>query len=120
MANDALMTLAELQRELTRRFDPAQATGLDAMIRLDCGGDSLDLRLEHGRLSFIAAGSTAAAPDVTFHFADGDTARELLLGSGDGFQAFMDGRFRADGHLMWAFQLMAMFRSQSLPEDPRD
>jgi len=119
------MTLGELQRELARRFDASLATGLDATIRLDCGGETLDLRLEHGRLSFPAddGGTDAAAgaaPDVTFHFADGDTAQALLLGDGDGFQAFMDGRFRADGHLMWAFQLMAMFRSSSLPEDPGD
>ena len=47
-----------------------------------------------------------------------DIAWALLSGQANAFDAFMEGRFRADGYLMWAFTLMAMFGSQSLPETP--
>jgi putative sterol carrier protein len=57
-------------------------------------------------------------PDATFMFEDVDTAWALLSGRGDAFEAFMQGRFRSDGYLMWAFALMAMFQSASLPVSP--
>ncbi len=53
-------------------------------------------------------------------FEDVDTAWALLSGRGDAFDAFMEGRFKSDGYLMWAFALMAMFQSPSLPVTPTE
>ena len=47
-----------------------------------------------------------------------DIAWALLSGQADAFSAFMEGRFRSDGYLMWAFTLMSMFQSESLPDTP--
>ena len=71
-----------------------------------------------GQLRFIDEGSVR--PDATFLFSDLDTAWALLTGRADAFTAFMAGSFRADGYLMWAFTMMAMFRSDSLPETPTE
>ena len=49
-------------------------------------------------------------PDVTFTFDSPATAISLLTGVEDPMSAFMDGRFRSDGHLPLAFVLLALFR----------
>jgi len=112
------MALNALRDHLQRSFNGAAAVHFDAIIELDVAGERLRFAVRHGELQFTPADDTPA--DATFLFADVDTAWSLLSGRGDAFQAFMDGRFRSDGHLMWAFALMAMFRSASLPEHPTE
>lgn len=112
------MTLEELKPLLEQRFDPGAATGLDAVLRLVAGEQSLVLEVRHGALGFPDPETTTA--DAVFMFDDVDTAWMLLTGRADAFEAFMAGRFRSDGHLMWAFTLMTMFRSASLPANPTE
>ncbi len=112
------MALNALQQHLEESFHPAAAAGLDAIFRLDVAGDGLSFRVHDGRLDFSV--DDAVEPDATFMFEDVDTAWSLLSGHGNAFEAFMAGRFRSDGYLMWAFALMAMFQSASLPETPTE
>jgi len=105
------MTLHSLQSHLERSFYPPGAGSIDAIFRLAVGAEALTFRVSHGNLDFV----DSAQCDATFYFADIDTAQELLCGHGDAFEAFMQGRFRADGYLMWAFALMAMFRGSNPP-----
>lgn len=105
-----------LRAHLADAFEPAAAGALDAVLRLQVGDQSLLFRVSRGALDFDLAPDTA--PDATFMFDHEDTARALLSGQADAFSAFMEGRFRSDGYLMWAFALMAMFRSDSLPAHP--
>jgi len=44
----------------------------------------------------------------------------IIRGESDAIDAFMNGRFRADGYLMMAFKLMELFGSRSLPPTPND
>lgn len=110
------MALPALQAHLEKNFHPAAAATLDATFRLDIEDQSITFAVRHGVLEFIDSDSC----DATFYFADVDTAWALLSGQADAFEAFMQGRFRADGYLMWAFALMAMFHSSSLPENPTE
>jgi len=112
MANDAL------KAHLEQNFQPAIAARFDAVFRIDVGDEPLPFRVRHGRLDFDVAADLR--PDATFTFADADTAWALLSGRADAFEAFMQGRFRSDGYLMWAFALMAMFKSSSLPVHPTE
>lgn len=112
------MTLAELQSHLQSNFQPAAAGSLDAVFRLVIGEESLRFHVGHGRLDFDLSGD--ARVDATFRFEDADTAWALLSGRADAFDAFMHGRFSADGYLMWAFALMSMFRNTSLPPAQAD
>jgi putative sterol carrier protein len=112
------MSSNALQAHLQQNFQPAVAARVDAVFRLEAGGATLSFRVDHGRLCFDLPPGTR--PDATFMFRDEQTAWALLTGQGDAFEAFMDGRFRSDGYLMWAFALMAMFRSASLPATPTE
>ena len=115
------MALRALQTHLEDTFHPPAAIGLDAVLRLQIGDEQLVFTVSPTGLIFddpdISA-EPSAIPDATFFFEDVDTAWALLSGRADAFEAFMQGRFRADGYLMWAFSLMAMFQSGSLPETP--
>ena len=110
-----LTNLAEL---LERRFRSDQSAGVDMCLRIDTGQGAIDAHIENGSLSMTP--SRGNAPDVTFFFHDLDTAWRILLGEANAIDAFMQGRFRADGYLMMAFRLMEMFGSASLPPTPDD
>jgi putative sterol carrier protein len=110
------MALRALQSHLESTFFPPASQGMDAVVRLAIADEQLLLEISNGRLRFHEAGTRE--PDATFYFEDVDTAWALLSGQADAFEAFMQGRFRADGYLMWAFMLMATFQSRSLPETP--
>ena len=110
------MSLRELGSRLESAFHAPAATGMDAVLRIQVGDEHITFRVAHGTLSLLT--DPTHAPDATFHFADLATAQALFFGTEDAFEAFMNERFRADGYLMWAFTLMAMFRSRSLPVTP--
>lgn len=110
------MALHALRALLQDNFHPPAAIGLDAVFRLGIGSEALVFRVRDRLLDFDLPPSTE--PDATFLFEDVDTAWSLLSGKADAFEAFMHGRFRSDGYLMWAFALMAMFQSRSLPVTP--
>lgn len=110
------MALRALQSHLEKTFFPPASAGMDAVIRLAIADERLQFEISDGAISFHDADSRP--PDATFFFEDVDTAWALLSGQASAFDAFMEGRFRADGYLMWAFTLMAMFESESLPETP--
>ncbi len=107
------MDLSALQAHLQARFHPQAAAGIDAVFKLAVGKESLTFLVRHGALSFDLPARSPV--DATFRFEDVDTAWALLSGQADAFEAFMQGRFRADGYLMWAFALMAMFHGPGLP-----
>ena len=99
------MAIPSLQAHLQKNFHPSAAGAIDATFRLVIDGDTLTFEVCHGVLNFVESEQC----DATFYFEDVDTAWALLSGQADAFEAFMHGRFRADGYLMWAFALMAMF-----------
>ena len=110
------MALRALEKHLEKTFFPPAAQGMEAVIRLAIADEHLQFEISEGGIRFHPIDERA--PDATFYFEDVDTAWALLSGQANAFEAFMEGRFRADGYLMWAFTLMAMFRSESLPETP--
>ena len=112
------MDLSRFRQLLLSSFNPTAAGAMDAVFELRVGGGALKFHVSHGSLDLDLPADTP--PDATFHFEDADTAWELLSGRADAFEAFMQGRFRSDGYLMWAFALMTMFQSASLPPAPSD
>lgn len=112
------MALQALKDHLQATFHPAAAGHFDAVFRLQVDDESLLFQVCNGAIDFDLPAATA--PDATFIFEDEDTAWALLSGRADAFDAFMQGRFKSDGYLMWAFALMAMFQSTSLPASPTE
>ena len=107
-----------LGRELGRRFRPDRAHGVDMHLKLDVGGGALFVSIRDCAVTIDRR--ERQTPDVTFLFEDLETAWRILLGEANAIDAFMHGRFRADGYLMMAFRLMEMFDSGSLPPTPHD
>jgi putative sterol carrier protein len=112
------MEIEELAAELYNRFRPEAASGVDMLLRLDVPDSGhLLLVVRDGTLAIT---TDVAAPDVTFRFENLATATAIIRGESDAIEAFMNGRFRADGYLMMAFKLMELFGSRSLPPTPND
>ena len=107
-----------LVHELPKHFRPTAAHGLELRLRLAIPGEHLDLTIEDSSLAIPAFGEED--PDVTFIFDTSATARQIMLGQENAIEAFMHGRFKADGYLMLAFRLMEIFESASLPPTPND
>jgi len=108
-----------LDEELRRRFRPQAATGMEMRLRLRMPGEpDLDLDIVDGELT-VERGTNRNA-DVTFLFDDAALAWDLMTGRANAIDAFMQGRFRADGYLMMTFKLMELFDSVSLPPTPDD
>ena len=102
------MILGELQALLESNFFPPATEGLDATFCLAIANETLTFRVREKNLEFT--NTTSSLCDATFHFEDVDSADALLSGRQGVLESFMAGHFRADGYLMWAFLLMAMFR----------
>ncbi len=56
--------------------------------------------------------------DVTFTFDCAQTAIAVLTGAADPVAAFMDGRFRSDGHLPLVFTVLGLFQHGIDPTPP--
>ena len=103
-----------LTRRLRSAFHPPAASHLDATFALDLGQGRVTFRVGHGQLEFV----DGLPADATFYFDTPDQALQLLTGDADVFEAFMEGRFRADGYLMWTFALLTMFRGDGAESAP--
>jgi putative sterol carrier protein len=112
------MNIEQLAAELYQRFRPDAASGIDMLVRLDVSDRAhLLLCVRDGVLTIT---KDSRPPDVTFRFDNLATATAIIRGESDAIEAFMHGRFRADGYLMMAFKLMELFGSRSLPPTPND
>ena len=105
------MRSADLENFLSARFDANMAADFDGAIRVLIEDQAANFVIREGKLTF----DTGIEPDATFIFSDVDTAKALLTGTGNAIEAFMEGRFKADGYLMWAFAMMAFFRREPSP-----
>lgn len=112
------ITAAQLSKALIDRFSPAAAKDFDGTVclQLQANGSAhverILFRIDHGHIS---AGSVSGAPaldhpDITLYFHSAGEALDLLRGSANPVAAFMDGRFRSDGYLLWVFAVLSMFR----------
>ncbi|MDE0422146.1 MAG: hypothetical protein OXK76_14850 [Gammaproteobacteria bacterium] len=101
------MKSTNFEAELKSRIREIANLGVYATIALAVGDTRLTaFALADGRVRFDAD----LKADVTFVFDSAATALGIVTGSEEPIDAFMDGRFRADGHLPLAFVLLGLFR----------
>ena len=106
-----------LAAQLSTSFNRAAAREFDGTVVLEFRPESdrpaeqrVVLTVDHCDLKArIAEESTPA--DITLYFHSVDEAAALLQGKANPVNAFMDGRFRSDGHLVWVFTVLSMFRT---------
>lgn len=104
---EVMSDIQGLFEQMVARFDSAAATGLDAVFQY---------RLEEGDLYYavisngecILGAGEHDDPSVVL-LMDTPTFKEVLEGETNGMQAFMAGRIRAEGDIMLATRLEALF-----------
>ena len=105
----------DLEAELKPRVREIGNLGVYATIALAVGDTRLAaFALDDEGVRFDAA----LEADATFVFDSPETALGILTGTLDPMRAFMDGAFRADGHLPLAFVLLGLFRPDAVVTPP--
>ena len=104
---DAPVNRADMEKELQDRFRVGAADGHDVVMAIAARDRApLTFAVSNNGIVF----DDALTADVTFTFDSADTAMGIIRGTIDPIGAFMEGRFRSDGHLILAFVMMAVFR----------
>ena len=93
--------------QMKARFNPAAAADTDAVFQYVIDGDAhWSVAVADGECQ-VAEGEHDA-PTVTLNM-DATTLEEVMSGETDGMQAFMTGRIQAEGDIMIATKLAALF-----------
>jgi putative sterol carrier protein len=103
----SLDQVATMYDFLAKSFNPEHGTGLDACIGFDWGSGSIAFAIREQQLDL----DCNCEPEMTIYFESQKLAEDIISGSADAIDAFMRGRFRASGHLIWVFHTMAAFRN---------
>ena len=96
-------------------FTAAAARGLEAVYHIRCDdAPAYTVRIADATLSCAEgeAYAEAAQPLVTLYFDSFANHRAILEGRMDPMQAFLEGRFRADGHIVLAMRMLQVFVPQ--------
>lgn len=99
--------LSNLFEEMKNRFNSAAAAGLDVVFQYQIDdGQPYHVSVVDGEC--VVVQGEHVDPSVTLSM-DTQTFKEVVSGETDGMQAFMAGRIRADGDIMLATRLAALF-----------
>ncbi|BBB31130.1 SCP2 sterol-binding domain-containing protein [Neptunomonas japonica] len=93
--------------EMKSRFNSAAAAGMDVVFQYQID-DGEPYHVTIADDSCVVAQGEHDEPSVTLSM-DTQTLQEVISGETDGMQAFMTGRIRADGDIMLATRLTALF-----------
>src|SRR5947207_5290294 len=104
--------LAQVFDAMKDRLDPAKSAGQSAVIQWDInapdGVHSVQFKVDNGSGSWTAG--TPDAPRVALAFSLADFLR-FVAGQLDGMQAFMGGKLRLSGDMMFATTLQTWFNT---------
>lgn len=99
--------LKSIFEEMKNRFNSSAAAGLDVVFQYQIDdGEPYHVTVVDD--SCVIAQGEHDEPSVTLSM-DTETLQEVVSGETDGMQAFMTGRIRADGDIMLATRLTALF-----------
>lgn len=99
--------LSNIFEEMKSRFNSAAAAGLDVVFQYQLD-DGEPYHVTVTEDNCVVTQGEHAEPSVTLSM-DTQTLQEVVSGETDGMQAFMTGRIRADGDIMLATRLTALF-----------
>ncbi|MDK1023672.1 MAG: SCP2 sterol-binding domain-containing protein [Gammaproteobacteria bacterium] len=111
--NDLTDNLERLTNQLKPHFKPGflQQNNVIFQFQFEVG-EKFHLLVRDGQFQFAAG--EHKRPTITLFLDYHDTAHQLLRGSMDGMQAFMEGKYRADGNIVLSQLLLYLFK----PDDP--
>ena len=110
------LVAADFNRQFSERYKPG-FLGEDT-ITVQCEFDTDDpfhLIVTPNDATFLEGGTQS--PTLTLYLDERHTLRSLLEGSIDGMDAFMAGRYRSDGHIVYSQLLLYAFRGSSVSAD---
>ncbi len=104
--------LAQVFDAMKERLDPTKSAGQSAVIQWDVnapdGVHSVQFKVENGSGSWTAGTPDAARVTLAFSLAD---FLRFVAGQLDGMQAFMGGKLRLSGDMMFATTLQTWFNT---------
>lgn len=102
-----MSTAANTVESMKARFNADAADGLDEIFQFDIeDADTYHLIIKDGTLDIVAGAHDD--PSVTL-IMDSETMAGVMSGELDGMKAFMMGKLRAEGNMMLATKLSALF-----------
>lgn len=105
--------MKDLYTLLKARFDGAHAGDLDATIEFNWNSGRALVGIHHGQASYYDGDAAPPAPELVIYFRDLTQAIDIISGRGNPIEAFMQGDFRSNGHIVWVFQTLAAFSKQT-------
>ena len=105
--------MIELNTLLRARFDSAHAGDLDATIEFNWNTGRTLVGIHDAEAIYYEDAASAPAPELIIYFRDITQAADILSGRGNPIEAFMQGEFRSNGHIVWVFQTLAAFSKQT-------
>ena len=105
--------MIELNTLLRARFDSTHAGDLDATIEFNWNTGRTLVGIHDAEAIYYEDAASAPAPELIIYFRDITQAADILSGRGNPIEAFMQGEFRSNGHIVWVFQTLAAFSKQT-------
>jgi putative sterol carrier protein len=102
--------LNEKQKELEPHFKPDLLQRNSTVFQFRFTTDE-DFFLSVSQKSFIFSEGSASNPTLTLYLDHHETCWQLLMGTRDGMDAFMNGQYRADGNIVLSQLLLYLFKS---------
>ena len=100
--------LLRYQAELSPRFNPAILQRSETVFQMTFEqGEDFHLTVTTTGFSFVPG--RAGSPTLTLYLDRPETLRDLLHGRQDSMEAFMAGRYRADGNIVLSQLLLYLF-----------
>ncbi|MDA7726737.1 SCP2 sterol-binding domain-containing protein [Pseudomonadales bacterium] len=103
-------TLREKTEFLAPHFKPGFLQTEQAVFQFQFD-EAKPFHLDVQSSSFTLSPGLHSSPTITLYIDQPKTCWSLLIGCEDGMQAFMDGRYRADGNIVLSQLLLYMFKS---------
>ena len=95
---------------LKNNFDPTAASEIDARIELRLSNESVHFVIKDEELHMAQPEEDPSNPEIILFFESANLAYEIFTGTTEVVHAFMNGQFRSDSNLIWAFQILGAFR----------
>jgi len=114
MTSDIGQFLSLLQSSLEPGFKP-EFLQRDHTVFQFCFPDALDFYLEVDSASFSLHEGQHKTPTLTLWLDQWQTCLRLLTGEENGMNAFMEGRYRADGNIVLSQLLLYLFKIKNSP-----
>lgn len=102
--------LTEKQKALEPHFKPGLLERNSTIFQFRFTRDE-DFFLSVSQDSFIFTEGSANKPTLTLYLDHHETCWQLLIGTQDGMEAFMNGQYRADGNIVLSQLLLYLFKS---------